>query len=48
MTFIDFVRRRPYSGYVLFSVTVIYLLNQVDRYLYSSEAPSFVTTKRTW
>jgi len=30
--------------YVLVLVTITYLLNQVDRYLYSSEPPKFVTT----
>ena len=36
----------PYLTYVLFMVTLVYLLNQVDRYLYSSEAPPFVSDQR--
>lgn len=40
---LQYVLAQPYHGFVLASVTIVYFLNQVDRYLYSAEAPPFIS-----
>ena len=46
-TLIHYVISHPYHGYVLFLMTVVYLMNQLDRYIYSPDRPSFVSKHRT-